>query len=59
MRERTCQAGEGGGSAAKEAKEGLITKTSLMLGLGETEDQLWDALKGKKWLLQFGPEEKC
>jgi lipoic acid synthetase len=44
---------------AKESKEGLITKTSLMLGLGETEDQLWDALKGKKWLLQFGPEEKC
>ncbi|KAH0015721.1 Lipoyl synthase, partial [Aureobasidium melanogenum] len=31
--------------AAKEAKEGLITKTSLMLGLGETEDQLWDTLK--------------
>ncbi|CAD0019223.1 unnamed protein product [Aureobasidium pullulans] len=31
--------------AAKEAKEGLITKTSLMLGLGETEDQLWHTLK--------------
>ncbi|KAF1983874.1 Lipoic acid synthetase-like protein [Aulographum hederae CBS 113979] len=31
--------------AAKEAKEGLITKTSIMLGLGETEDQLWHALK--------------
>jgi lipoyl synthase len=32
--------------AAKEAKEGLITKTSMMLGLGETEDQIYDALKG-------------
>jgi len=30
---------------AKEAKEGLITKTSLMLGLGEREDQVEDALK--------------
>ena len=30
---------------AKEAKEGLITKTSIMLGLGETEEQLWDTLK--------------
>ncbi|KZZ96905.1 lipoic acid synthetase [Ascosphaera apis ARSEF 7405] len=31
--------------AAKEAKPGLITKTSLMLGLGETEEQVWDALR--------------
>ncbi len=31
--------------AAKKAKEGLITKTSIMLGLGETEEQLWAALK--------------
>ncbi|KAI9778621.1 MAG: hypothetical protein M1839_008015 [Geoglossum umbratile] len=31
--------------AAKASKEGLITKTSIMLGLGETEDQLWDTLK--------------
>lgn len=31
--------------AAKEAKEGLITKTSIMLGLGETEEQLYDALR--------------
>lgn len=30
---------------AKEAKEGLITKTSIMLGLGETENQLWETLK--------------
>jgi len=31
--------------AAKAAKEGLITKTSIMLGLGETEEQLWEALR--------------
>lgn len=32
--------------AAKETTPGLITKTSIMLGLGETEDQLWHVLKG-------------
>lgn len=32
--------------AAKKAKEGLITKTSIMLGLGETDDQVWHALRG-------------
>lgn len=31
--------------AAKTAKPELITKTSLMLGLGETEDQVWDTLR--------------
>jgi lipoyl synthase len=31
--------------AAKAAKEGLITKTSMMLGLGESEEQIWDALR--------------
>ena len=31
--------------AAKEARPDLITKTSIMLGLGETEEQLWEALK--------------
>lgn len=30
---------------AKEVKEGLITKTSIMLGLGETEDQLCETLR--------------
>ena len=32
---------------AKEAREGweVITKTSIMLGLGETEEQLWEALR--------------
>ncbi|TKA70951.1 hypothetical protein B0A49_04646 [Cryomyces minteri] len=31
--------------AAKAAKPGLITKTSIMLGLGETEEQLWATLR--------------
>ncbi|KAF2834260.1 mitochondrial Lipoyl synthase [Patellaria atrata CBS 101060] len=31
--------------AAKAAKPSLITKTSMMLGLGEAEDQIWEALK--------------
>ncbi|GIC86591.1 lipoate synthase [Aspergillus udagawae] len=31
--------------AAKNAQPSLITKTSLMLGLGETDEQLWDALR--------------
>ena len=30
---------------AKESKPSLITKTSIMLGLGETEEQLWDTLR--------------
>lgn len=30
---------------AKEAEPGLITKTSIMLGLGETEQQLWETLR--------------
>ena len=31
--------------AAKAAKPDLITKSSIMLGLGETEEQLWHALR--------------
>lgn len=31
--------------AAKNARPDLITKTSIMLGLGETEEQLWDTLR--------------
>lgn len=31
--------------AAKAARPDLITKTSMMLGLGETEDQVWNALQ--------------
>lgn len=33
----------------------IITKTSIMLGLGETESELWDTLKGK-WFL---PRQLC
>lgn len=33
--------------AAKKEVPTLVTKTSIMLGLGETEDQLWHTLKGK------------
>jgi lipoyl synthase len=38
---------------AKEVrgKEGLITKTSIMLGLGETEDEILETLRGKSsWM---------
>jgi lipoic acid synthetase len=34
-------------NAAKAAVPTLITKTSMMLGLGETEEQMFAALKGK------------
>ncbi|KAL8649756.1 MAG: hypothetical protein Q9226_005447 [Calogaya cf. arnoldii] len=30
---------------AKGATEGMVTKTSVMLGLGETEDQIWEMLR--------------
>lgn len=30
---------------AKKVKPDLITKTSIMLGFGETEEQLWDCLR--------------
>jgi lipoic acid synthetase len=30
-----------------KGKEGIITKTSIMLGLGETEEELWETLRGK------------
>ena len=33
--------------AAKETRPDLITKTSMMLGLGESEEQVWHALKGE------------
>lgn len=39
--------------AAKEAKEGLITKTSIMLGLGEKEKQIYDALGGMSYSIVF------
>ena len=31
---------------AVKGKEGIITKTSIMLGLGETEEELWETLRG-------------
>ncbi|KAI4261337.1 MAG: hypothetical protein L6R42_003462 [Xanthoria sp. 1 TBL-2021] len=31
---------------AKGAREGMVTKTSVMLGLGETEEQIWEMLRG-------------
>lgn len=34
-------------------KEGMITKTSIMLGLGETEEELWETLRGKLHLRLF------
>ncbi|KAL9633445.1 MAG: hypothetical protein Q9204_003390, partial [Flavoplaca sp. TL-2023a] len=30
---------------AKGVREGMITKTSVMLGLGETEEQIWEMLR--------------
>ena len=44
--------------AAKKAKEGLITKTSIMLGLGETENEIWDALKGLNLSISFTIEPR-
>lgn len=34
-------------------KEGIITKTSIMLGLGETEEELWDALRGESYIYEL------
>lgn len=31
---------------AKASKDGLITKTSLMLGVGETDEEILQTLKG-------------
>lgn len=39
--------------AAKKAKPSLITKTSIMLGLGETEEQLWQTLRGMLCIQDF------
>lgn len=37
-------------------KEGIITKTSIMLGLGETEEELWETMRGEfvSFLSKFG-----
>jgi lipoic acid synthetase len=43
-------------NAAKQNVPSLITKTSIMLGLGETEQQLWQTLKGMNLIIVFsGP----
>ena len=39
--------------AAKKTVPSLITKTSIMLGLGEKEEQLWQTLKGMFLLCHF------
>ncbi|KAG7122852.1 Lipoyl synthase like protein [Verticillium longisporum] len=44
-RRATFQQSLGVLAAAKEAKPGLITKTSMMLGLGEQDHEIEDALK--------------
>lgn len=39
---------------AKKFGEGrLITKTSIMLGLGETEEQLWETLRGEMTNIRY------
>ena len=40
--------------AAKKTVPSLITKTSIMLGLGETEEQLWQTLRGTLIQSPFG-----
>jgi lipoic acid synthetase len=35
-------------NAAKEVNPDLITKSSIMLGLGETDEQVQETLKGKQ-----------
>lgn len=39
--------------AKKHKGDDIITKTSIMLGLGETEEELWHALKGEYTMLLF------
>jgi lipoic acid synthetase len=39
---------------AKKVKPTLITKTSMMLGLGETDEEVLHALKGKKHIYMTG-----
>jgi lipoic acid synthetase len=35
-----------------KGKDNIITKTSIMLGLGETEDELWETLRGMSSIAQ-------
>ena len=38
---------------AKEANPDLITKSSIMLGLGETDDQVQQTMKGKRRVKKY------
>ena len=40
---------------AKSIRPDLITKTSIMLGLGETDEEVMNTLKGKEWNIFFLP----
>ena len=37
----------------KRIQPNMVTKSSLMLGLGETDDEVLQALKGKHYLIQI------
>lgn len=38
---------------AKTVKPSILTKTSIMLGLGETDAQVHSALRGRGWVILF------
>ncbi|EEY16235.1 lipoyl synthase [Verticillium alfalfae VaMs.102] len=56
-RRATFQQSLGVLAAAKETKPGLITKTSMMLGLGEQDHEIEDALKRGFPLFAEGPSK--
>ena len=37
----------------KRIQPNMVTKSSLMLGLGETDDEVLQAMKGKHYLIQI------
>lgn len=37
----------------KRIQPNMVTKSSLMLGLGETDDEVFQAMKGKHYLIQI------
>ena len=37
----------------KRIQQNMVTKSSLMLGLGETDDEVFQAMKGKHYLIQI------
>ena len=39
---------------AKASKPDMVTKTSIMLGLGESDEQVLNVMKGEKeWVIQY------